>query len=136
MTEIDFGSIDGWTREEISAAYPEFARMFIRNEDRAHAQAPGGEAPIQVYDRVRDAILRIAGEHPGETVVIVSHGMAIQTFLNFASGIPAEKMEKFLLYNVCVSCVEIDEEGRPEIRFICDKHHVPEELQFSYSSKK
>jgi hypothetical protein len=29
---------------------------------------------------------------------------------------------------------EIDENGRAELKFYGDKHHVPEDLQFSYSS--
>lgn len=134
VTEIDFGVIDGWTKEEIKAGYPEFYRMYILNEDRGHAQVPGGETMIQVYERVSKAILRIAAEHPGQTIVIASHGTAIQTFLNFASGIPADQAKRFLLYNVCVSCVEIDENGKTTVKYIGDKHHVPEELQFSYSS--
>ncbi len=132
VIEIDFGEIDGWTMEEIREVYPEFYRMYIRDEDRGHAAAPGGETLIQVYERMRDGILKLCAEHPGETIVIASHGTAIQSFLNFAAGIPAEKTQRILLYNVSVCCVEIDEDGKPEIRFIGDKHHVPEELQFSY----
>ena len=43
-------------------------------------------------------------------------------------------MDRFQLYNVCVSKVEVDEEDRPSLIFVGDKHHVPEELQFSYGS--
>ena len=89
---------------------------------------------VQVYDRMTSAVMRIAREHPGQNIVISSHGTAIQTFLNFASGISADQVKRFLLYNVCVSCVEIDENGRAAVKYIGDKHHVPEELQFSYGS--
>ena len=133
VIEIDFGEADGLTKEEIFERYPDFYRMYILNEDRGHAQAPGGESLVQVYYRMRDSILRIAREHPGETVVVGSHGTAIQTFLNFAKGIPAEQMTRFLLYNVSVSCVEISPEGRPTVRFIGDRHHIPEDLQFCYT---
>lgn len=134
VTEIDFGRIDGWTKEEIAAEYPEFYRMYVLDEDRGNSQAPGGESLVQVYDRMRDAILGIVRDHPGETIVIASHGTAIQSFLNFASGTPAREAKRFQLYNVCVSCVEIDEEGQTFVKFIGDKHHVPEELQFSYGA--
>ena len=83
---------------------------------------------------MRDAVLRIAAEHRGEKGVIASHGTAIQTFLNYAYGIPAAEMKRFLLYNVSVSCVEISADGRAEVRYIGDKHHVPVELQFSYGA--
>ena len=78
--------------------------------------------------------MRIAREHRGENIVIASHGTAIQTFLNYASGIPAEKMDRFLLYNVSVSCAEIDENDNVRLLYYGDKHHVPEELQFSYGA--
>ena len=132
IMEIDFGLIDGWTKEEIQAEYPEFYRMYVLNEDRGHARAPGGETMIEVYERVSKAIMSIVREHRGETIVIASHGTAIQTFLNYAEGIPADKMGRYLLYNVSVCCVTVDEEDRITLIFVDDKHHVPEELQFSY----
>ena len=107
--------------------------MYVLNEDRGHSTAPGGESLEQVYCRVRDGILRIAREHQGSTIVIASHGTAIQTFLNFASGIPWQEMKHFLLYNVSVSCVEIDPNGRPHIVFIGDRRHIPENLAFCYA---
>ena len=134
VMEINFGVIDGWNRKEIEEGYPEFYRMYVLNEDRGHAQAPGGESMIQVYNRVTEAVMRIAREHRGENIVIASHGTAIQTFLNYASGIPAEKMDRFLLYNVSVSCAEIDENDNVRLLYYGDKHHVPEELQFSYGA--
>ena len=86
----------------------------------------------ELYDRMRDAVLGIAAEHPGQTVVIATHGTAIQAFLNFAYGIPAQEAKRFLLFNVSVSCVEIGADGKVTVRFVGDKHHVPEDLQFSY----
>ena len=134
VMEINFGAVDGMTKEEIQAAFPEFYRMYVLNEDRGHAKAPGGESMIEVYNRVSEAIMRIVKEHRGETIVIASHGTAIQTFLNYASGIPAEKMDRFLLYNVSVSCAEVDGKDQVKLLYIGDKHHVPAELQFSYGS--
>ena len=134
VMEINFGVIDGWKRDEIREGYPEFYRMYVLNEDRGHARAPGGETMIEVYNRVSEAIMRIVREHRGETIVVASHGTAIQTFLNYASGISPEKMDRFQLYNVSVSCAEVDDQDRTTLKFVGDKHHVPEELQFSYGS--
>ena len=108
--------------------------MYVLNEDRGHARAPGGETMIEVYERVSEAIMRIVREHRGETIAIASHGTAIQTFLNYSEGIPADKMGRYLLYNVSVCCVTVDEEDRTTLEFVDDKHHVPKELQFSYGS--
>jgi broad specificity phosphatase PhoE len=136
VIEFDFGDADGMTREQMQQVYPEFYRMYVLNEDRGHSAAPGGESLEQVYCRMRDGILRIVREHRGSTIVIASHGTAIQTFLNFASGIPWQEMKRFLLYNVSVSCVEIDAEENPHIVFIGDRSHIPEELAFCYANRK
>ena len=135
LTELDFGKADGLTKEEISEQFPIFYRMYCLDRDRGHSHAPGGESLVQVYNRMRDAILKIASQHPGETVLISSHGTAIQTFLNFSYGIPAEDMKRINLYNVSVSCVEISPDGKPEVIFVGDKHHVPEDLQFCYTQQ-
>ena len=132
VMEINFGAIDGLTKEEIREKDPAFYRMYVCNEDRGHARAPGGESMIEVYERVSRAIMDIVRGHRGETIVVASHGTAIQTFLNYAMGIPADQMERFLLFNVSVSCVEVDREDNLDLKFIGDKHHVPLELQFSY----
>ncbi|MDO5475487.1 MAG: histidine phosphatase family protein [Eubacteriales bacterium] len=134
VIEFDFGELDGRTKEEIRELDPDFYRMYVLNEDRAHAAAPGGETLVQVYDRMRDSLMKIARDHPGQTIVVASHGTAIQTFLNYASGIPAERMQRFLLFNVSVSCVAVSDDGVPEVLFIGDKHHIPEELAFSYGN--
>ena len=136
VTELDFGKADGLTKEEISEQFPIFYRMYCLDRDRGHSHAPGGESLVQVYNRMRDAILKIASQHPGETVLISSHGTAIQTFLKFSYGIPAEDMKRINLYNVSVSCVEIDPDGTPRIIFLGDHSHVPEDLEFCYARKK
>ena len=134
VIEFDFGELDGLTKEDIREQDPVFYRMYVLNEYRAHAAAPGGETLVQVYERMRDSLMTIARDHPGQTIVVASHGTAIQTFLNYASGIPAERMQRFLLFNVSVSCVAVSDDGVPEVLFIGDKHHIPEELAFSYGN--
>lgn len=41
------------------------------------AGCPGGESARQVADRFRAAVDEVADQHPGETVVVVSHGGAM-----------------------------------------------------------
>ena len=107
IMEIDFGLIDGWTKEEIQAKYPEFYRMYVLNEDRGHARAPGGETMIEVYGRVSEAIMRIVREHRGETIVIASHGTAIQTFLNYRLSSTMPKASRRIRWAVicCITSV-------------------------------
>ncbi len=135
VMEIDFGTIDGWTKEEIGEKYPQYYEMYVLDKDRSHARAPGGETMMEVYDRMTKAIMRIVRRHRGETIVVTSHGTAIQTFLNFAEGIPSDRMKRYVMYNVSVSLVEVDKEDRPALVYAGDKHHIPQELQFTYSKE-
>lgn len=134
VIEFDFGEADGLTKEELCERFPVFYRKYVLNEDRAHAEAPGGETMPQLYARMRDAVMRIARDHAGKTIVIASHGTAIQAFLNYASGIPADRAGRFILCNVSVSCVEVSPEGKAHVRYIGDSRHVPAELLFTYGT--
>lgn len=132
VAELDLGSADGLTREEVKERYPEFYRTYIECDDRGHAVAPNGESMVHCYHRIVSGLTAIVKDHPGETIVVASHGSVMQTFLNYAMGIPPEEMKRVQLYNVSVSCVEMDPDGKARLVFAGDKHHIPEELQFSY----
>lgn len=132
VAELDLGSADGLTREEVRDRYPEFYRAYIQCDDRGHAVSPNGESMVHCYNRIVSGIQAIVREHPGETIVIASHGSVLQCFLNYAKGVPVEEMKRVQLCNVSVSCVEMDGEGNARLLFAGDKHHIPDELQFSY----
>src|SRR4051794_4816145 len=47
------------------------------------ARLPGGETATEVVSRLREVLQEIADAHPGETVIVVSHGSALRI------GVPA-----------------------------------------------
>ena len=73
LRERDFGSWEGLTREEIDARFAD------------HEQHDG-----ETYDEVRARVLaaahRIVADHPGETVLVVSHGGALNALWHDAVG--------------------------------------------------
>jgi broad specificity phosphatase PhoE len=72
FVERDYGEAEGMGFDELEARYPEGVR------------APGQETREQVAARVVPALLALAEEHPGERLVIVSHGGAIRSVLQTA----------------------------------------------------
>jgi broad specificity phosphatase PhoE len=52
-------------------------KLFHHMKTDPHFRPHGGESPMQVGDRLAGALRRIAGRHPGERVVVVSHGGAL-----------------------------------------------------------
>lgn len=72
LVERDYGEAEGMSFEQIEALYPEGVR------------APGQETREQVASRVVPALLALAERHPGERLVVVSHGGAIRSVLQTA----------------------------------------------------
>jgi uncharacterized phosphatase len=69
LVERDYGEAEGLTYREIDARYPEGTRV------------PGRETREEVAARIIPALLALADAHPGESLVVVSHGGAIRAAL-------------------------------------------------------
>lgn len=134
LHEINLGVLDGRPVAECNILFPQFQEDYLHHPGRL--RCPGGETSKEVYDRVKEAILRIVAQHPGRTIAAASHGFAIQTWLNYASGIPAEDMREWCLDNVAVSKFTFDEGGRVTVDFIGDRSHLPEEYRRNYDWAK
>jgi broad specificity phosphatase PhoE len=61
----------------------------------------GGESPRQVAERCVAALRRIAGAHPGERVVVVSHGGALTLGLGLL--LDAEPAWRRVMENCAIS---------------------------------
>ena len=97
LRERSFGSWEGLTREDISA-FP----MGSRHD---------GESDDEVRARVLAAVEEIAANHPGEQVLIVSHGGALNTLWHHALGVRIERWANCAVYKLAVrddGFVEID----------------------------
>jgi len=97
LRERSFGSWEGLTREDISV-FPEGSRH-------------DGESDDDVRRRVLAAVEEIAADHPGEQVLIVSHGAALNTLWHHALGVRVERWANCAVYKLAVrddGFVEID----------------------------
>lgn len=72
LVERDYGDAEGMSFEQIEALYPEGVRV------------PGQETRAEVAARVVAALLALAERHPGERLLVVSHGGAIRSVLQTA----------------------------------------------------
>jgi broad specificity phosphatase PhoE len=80
LREIDVGSWSGLTRAELAARFP--------NGDR-----PDGETREQHADRVLAAVARIAREHPGARILLVTHGGTMRALRSHVSDEPLHPIE-------------------------------------------
>ena len=97
LRERSFGSWEGLTREDIST-FPKGSRH-------------DGESDDDVRRRVLAAVEEIAANHPGEQVLVVSHGGALNTLWHHALGVRVERWANCAVYKLAVrddGFVEID----------------------------
>jgi broad specificity phosphatase PhoE len=88
LREIDVGSWSGLTRDEVRERFPEgFARWLVG--EIGH----DGETREELTDRVVAAVEEIAAAHPGQHVLVVTHGGAIRALRRHAAGDPGESLE-------------------------------------------
>ena len=76
LRELDFGSAEGLTPDEIEARFPAAMRAF--GEDPVANHLPGGEDPVDGAARFTECLREIAGRHDGERVLVVAHGTAMR----------------------------------------------------------
>lgn len=83
LREIDVGSWSGLTRDEVRTRFPDgFARWL------AGEIGHDGETREQLVRRIVPAVLEIGRRHPGERVLVVSHGGAIRALQRTLLGEP------------------------------------------------
>lgn len=80
--------------DQHSSEYVPLEQLKAENDPRFHdltSSAWAGEDPRDEFEeRVRTAIDRIIGDHPGETVVVVCHGGVVNLVLSDVIGIDSE----------------------------------------------
>ncbi|WP_161780726.1 histidine phosphatase family protein [Tumebacillus flagellatus] len=80
LMERSYGELEGWTRDEILAKYPDFWGPGKKYS------VPGLESFEELAARASKAVHEIVEQHPGRNVLVVSHGGTINAFLHSISG--------------------------------------------------
>lgn len=84
LREINLGVWEGLLSEEIQARYSQELAERARNP--FYSRAPNGESPQDVAERVLAAIDEISSKHRDESVMIISHGIALAIIICRAEG--------------------------------------------------
>jgi probable phosphoglycerate mutase len=101
LLEADFGD---WTGAELKKLYklPEW-RTVQRNP--SGFRFPGGESFTEMQTRICSAIAKLRAEHPGETVVAVSHADPIKAAVAHAMGTHLDLFQRIVVSPCSVSAV-------------------------------
>ncbi len=109
LREKFFGIYDGKKWSEIIEEDPKLKKY--RKKEIEILGIPNQESTKHVEDRMLKVITQIANENLGQNVLIVSHGVAIETFLRAVVGISnADDKEKYFQKNGAINYIEYDED--------------------------
>ena len=115
LIETDFGDWEGLTFGEAAERDPELHRKWLRDTS---VPAPGGESFDAAAERVGRARARIISEHPGETVLVVSHVTPIKTLLRIALDAGASILYRMHLDLASLSIAEFYPDGAASVRLV------------------
>ena len=122
LRERCYGVFEGLSRVQIAERYPE-ARIAggAANPDYT---PPGAETQSEFKGRIIPAFDRIAREHAGERVIVVTHGGVVTAFARYVLGVPANAPRRFDIGNTSLSLFYRDDERGWMARFLGDVSHL------------
>lgn len=123
MREINFGSFEGLTFEEIKGNYPEEFEKW--RTDETEGPFPGGDMSLRnASTRAAAAIREIAAAHPGEKVLIVAHGGIIKAGLMGLFQWKMTMYHHFYVGNTAITKLQFREKDYPVLLNFNDTHHL------------
>jgi len=122
LREIHCGEVDGMPMGEAQARYPGAWAANLRQDDEDFGW-PGGETYRAFRARCLAAVERVAAEHAGERVVVVTHAGVISQVLGFLHGRIAAEWESFRPGNGSVTELAW-EAGRGTLVRFDDRSHL------------
>jgi probable phosphoglycerate mutase len=105
LREWSLGILEGLSSDEAEAKFPDVYNAF-RVEDPDYL-IPEGESIRQRYERSTEAVSEIAGRHPGERVVIVTHGGVLDDLYRRTKGLALDSRKDFKIYNGGINRLEV-----------------------------
>lgn len=126
LHEIDMGDWEDYPWAELGVRFPnEFELWRSRPWD---CKIPSGETVTEAGDRVLADLHKIAKQHEGGQVAVVSHGSAIRSILCRVLKLEPEQVGEIGWGdNTCVAKL-IFEDGEVKAEYWNDASHLPEEL--------
>ncbi|WP_436793246.1 histidine phosphatase family protein [Actinospongicola halichondriae] len=107
LVECDFGA---WTGEKLSKLnkLPEWKTV---QRHPAGFRFPNGESFSEMQTRMVDTINALVGEHPGESIVAVSHADTIKAAVAQALGTPLDLFQRIVIGQCSVSAIVYSASG-------------------------
>ena len=103
-SDIRLQEVDNGDWEDVSYADLHQKHNYWRNTMRdENYTAPGGESRREVTERMFASLSEIAERHPGETVTVVSHGLAMAMVLSYLAGNESTDWSTYDTHNTSIT---------------------------------
>ena len=125
LRELDTGDWKGAMYTDIETRYPGHRDRWIAAG--GIERLPGGESTTDVHTRMLSALDNIIAHHPGERVIVVSHGWALALLLYAVHGwdhAEAFRDQRIQLHNTAVSVLHITADGARTCALLNGTQHL------------
>ncbi len=122
LSEMYFGIYDGWKWEDVNKI--DFSIKQRQYDINVIAGIENQENMEQVADRMYNCITNICEKNIGKTILICSHGVAIEAFLRKIVNLSFnEEREKFCQHNTAINQIDY-EDGKFTINRLADISYI------------
>ena len=121
LRERSFGVFEGLTFTEIEQRWPEQSARWRRREPEFGAE--GGETLSAFYARSVATTTRLVAAHPGQTIMIVTHGGVLDCLYRAASRIALDAPRSWKIGNASINRLLYTPQGFTLIGW-SDDHHL------------
>lgn len=133
LREIHVGQLSGLNKHEIDEQYSQYIATL--QADPWTTRRPDGESMADLYERCADAFHQLQAKHPGQRVLVFTHGGVIRIAVGLAlGGIPANAWARLNVSNTSISRILLDEQHGILLSFN-DATHLEDEVHFSRSDQ-
>ena len=101
LVEVDVGD---WTEKPLARLYRAKEWPTVHRWPSGF-RFPGGESFAEMSLRSMDAVLALVADHPGETIVAVSHADPIKAIVAAAAGVPLDLMQRITISPCSISAI-------------------------------
>jgi 2,3-bisphosphoglycerate-dependent phosphoglycerate mutase len=122
LREQNLGILQGLTRNDFKLQFPKEYSQFISNNP--DYRIPEGESIRERFSRCINYIEEISKIHRGKSILIVTHGGALTSFIQKALSIPLTQKRTFSLLNGSINIFSISETMEWRLEVWGDINHM------------
>lgn len=121
MREINLGSWEGRTKEEVLRAYPQEGEIFY---NKPHLYKPlEGDSYYDVQERAAAAIKRLTDEYQEGNILIVTHTVVVRAIVAYFMGYPMERLWEQIIEGTSITLLEADH-GEIKVAAVGETPHI------------